>query len=79
MGHLATEFTPGGQGVLRIRSTREPVCLLLVMAVPAVLILPKRLKAPDFLAQRHNVVANQTTGSSRLGADRHVQRDSTVK
>src|SRR5258708_39864968 len=26
MGHLATEFTPGGHGVLRIGSTREPVC-----------------------------------------------------
>lgn len=28
--------------------------LLLVMAIPAVLILPKRLKSPDFLAKRHD-------------------------
>ena len=31
--------------------------LVLVMAVPAVLILPKRLKSPDFLAKRPAVVA----------------------
>jgi hypothetical protein len=37
--------------------------LLFVMAVPAVLILPKRLKSPDFLAQRHNTVVSQTTTS----------------
>jgi hypothetical protein len=33
--------------------------LILVMAVPAVLILPRRLKAPDFLAKRHNTVGAQ--------------------
>jgi len=44
--------------------------LLFVMVVPAVLILPKRLKSPDFLAQRHNVVASQTTAAARLGTDR---------
>lgn len=35
--------------------------LLLIMAVPAVLILPKRLKLPDFYAQRHHTVVGQTT------------------
>ena len=35
--------------------------LLLVVLVPAVMILPRRLKSPDFLAQRHNLtVANKT-------------------
>lgn len=33
--------------------------LLLVMAVPAVLILPKRLKSPDFLAHKHETVVSQ--------------------
>jgi hypothetical protein len=39
--------------------------LVLVMAVPAVLILPKRLRSPDFLARRHNPVVSQTAGLSR--------------
>lgn len=39
--------------------------LLLVMAIPAVLILPKRLKSPNFLAHRHNRVVSQTAGLSR--------------
>lgn len=33
--------------------------LVLVMAVPAALILPKRLKSPDFLAKRPKIVAAQ--------------------
>jgi len=33
--------------------------LILVMAVPAVLILPRRLKSPDFLAKRHNTAGAQ--------------------
>jgi len=37
--------------------------LLFVMAVPAVLILPKRLKSPDFLAQRHKMAVGQTTAA----------------
>ena len=39
--------------------------LLLVMAVPAALILPKRLHSPDFLAHRHNTAVTQTTASAR--------------
>src|SRR5208282_2806852 len=39
--------------------------LILVMAVPAVLILPKRLKSPDFLAKRHNTEVAQTTAPSK--------------
>jgi len=39
--------------------------LLLVMVVPAVLILPKRLHSPDFLAHRHNAAVTQTTSSAR--------------
>jgi hypothetical protein len=38
--------------------------LLLVMAIPAVLILPKRLHSPDFLAHRHAAVT-QASGSAR--------------
>ncbi len=39
--------------------------LVLVMAVPAVLILPKRLKSPDFLAKRRNPTVAQTTAPHR--------------
>jgi hypothetical protein len=39
--------------------------LVLVMAVPAVIILPKRLKSPDFLAKRSSPVVAQTTTPSR--------------
>jgi len=39
--------------------------LVLVMAVPAALILPKRLKSPDFLAQKPDTVVQQTTSSVR--------------
>jgi len=42
------------------------VCLLL-MLVPAVLILPKRLHSPGFLAQSHNSVASQTAASHLIG------------
>lgn len=38
--------------------------LVLVMAVPAVLILPKRLKSPDFLAKRPSSAVAQTTAPS---------------
>lgn len=38
--------------------------LILVMAVPAVLILPKRLKSPDFLAKRPSTAVVQTTAPS---------------
>ena len=39
--------------------------LVLVMAIAAVLILPKRLKSPDFLARRPKPVVRQTTASAR--------------
>lgn len=39
--------------------------LVLVMAVPAVLILPKRLHSPDFLAGEPNAVVGHTTASSQ--------------
>jgi hypothetical protein len=38
--------------------------LVLVMAVPAVLILPKRLKSPDFLVKRPSTVIAQTRAQS---------------
>ena len=38
--------------------------LVLVMAVPALLILPKRLKSPDFLAKRANTAVAQNTAPS---------------
>ncbi len=38
--------------------------LILVMAVPAALILPKRLKSPDFLAKRPSTAVVQTTAPS---------------
>ena len=37
--------------------------LLFVMAVPAALILPKRLKSPDFIAKRHKTVQGRTVAS----------------
>jgi heme/copper-type cytochrome/quinol oxidase subunit 3 len=49
--------------------------LLLLLAVPAVLILPKRLKSPDFTAQRHNTLATQTTNSLRRAADNRQHSD----
>jgi hypothetical protein len=39
--------------------------VLLVMAVAAAFILPKRLKSPDFLARRHSSTVAQMTGSPR--------------
>lgn len=39
--------------------------LVLVMAVPAALILPKRLKSPDFLAHKRNAIVQQTSTSTR--------------
>ncbi len=39
--------------------------LVLVMAVPAALILPKRLKSPDFLASRANAAVGHATASSQ--------------
>jgi hypothetical protein len=54
---------PEGTGFFASVLRANLYVLLFVMAVPAVLILPKRLKSPDFLAQRHNVAASQTADS----------------
>jgi len=53
---------PDGTGFFA-SALRANHVLLLVMLVPAVLILPKRLHSPDVFAQRHNAVAIQTTDS----------------
>jgi hypothetical protein len=39
--------------------------LVLIMAVPAVLILPKRLRSRDFLVQKHHPVVSQEVASPR--------------
>jgi hypothetical protein len=52
---------PEGTGFFTSALRANLYVLLLVMIVPAALILPKRLKSPDFLAQRHNTVVSQTT------------------
>jgi hypothetical protein len=44
---------PAGRGFFASVLRTNLYVLILVMAVPAVLILPKRLKSPDFLAKRH--------------------------
>ena len=46
---------PAGRGFFASVLRANLYVLILVMAVPAVLILPKRLKSPDFLAKRHVV------------------------
>lgn len=56
---------PAGTGFFAAALRANLYVLLLLMAVPAVLILPKRLRSPDFYAQRYHTVATQTT-SSRL-------------
>jgi len=54
---------PEGRGFFASVLRANLYVLLFVMAVPAVLILPKRLKSPDFLAQRHKMAVSQTTAS----------------
>ena len=56
---------PEGTGFFASVLRTNLYVLVLVMAVPAVLILPKRLKSPDFLAHRPNTAVSQTTVSSR--------------
>jgi hypothetical protein len=56
---------PEGSGFFASVLRTNLYVLVLVMAVPAVLILPKRLKSPDFLAHRPNTAVGQTTASSR--------------
>lgn len=52
---------PEGTGFFAAALRANLYVLLLLMAIPAVLILPKRLKSPDFYAQRHHTVVSQTT------------------
>lgn len=56
---------PEGTGFFAAALRANLYVLLLVMAVPAVLILPKRLKSPDFYAQRHTVVSQTIASYSR--------------
>lgn len=52
---------PEGTGFFAAALRANLYVLLLVMAVPAVLILPKRLRSPDFYAHRHHTAVSQTT------------------
>jgi hypothetical protein len=54
---------PEGIGFFAAALRANLYVLLLVMAVPAALILPKRLQSPDFLAQRHKMAVSQTIAS----------------
>jgi hypothetical protein len=56
---------PEGTGFFASVLRANLYVLLFVMAVPAVLILPKRLHSPDFLAHRHNAAVNQASASAR--------------
>jgi hypothetical protein len=57
---------PAGTGFFASVLRANLYVLILVMAVPAALILPKRLKSPDFLARRHMVVAGKESRSCGL-------------
>jgi hypothetical protein len=52
---------PDGPGFFESALRANLYVLILVMAVPAALILPKRLKSPDFLARRQGTAVSQTT------------------
>jgi len=56
---------PEGTNFFRSVLRTNLYILVLVMAVPAVLILPKRLKSPDFLAKRRNPTVAQTAAPHR--------------
>jgi hypothetical protein len=55
--HLSSR--PEGTGFFASVLRTNLYVLVLVMVVPAMLILPKRLKSPDFLAHRPNTVVRQ--------------------
>src|SRR5208283_1723727 len=55
---------PEGRGFFASVLRTNLYVLVMVMAVPAVIILPKRLKSHDFLAKRHSGVAVQTSAES---------------
>jgi hypothetical protein len=54
---------PEGTGFFKSVLRTNLYVLLFVMAIPAVLILPKRLKSPDFIAKRHYTGVCQTTAT----------------
>ena len=60
----ASARAPEGTGFFATVFRTNLYVLVLVMAVPAVLILPKRLKSPDFLAKRPSAAVAQTTAPS---------------
>ena len=60
---------PEGTGFFASVLRANLYVLLLVMTVPAVLILPKRLKSPDFIAKRHDTMVSQTTDLSTGAPD----------
>ncbi len=51
---------PKGKGFFPTVLRANLYALVLVMAIPAALILPKRLKSPDFLAKRHRIAIAQS-------------------
>jgi hypothetical protein len=66
---------PEGKGFFTSVLRTNLYVLVLVMAVPAVIILPKRLKSPDFLAKRHRTpVAETSTG---LNSNRFHEKGKT--
>jgi len=56
---------PEGKGFFVSVLRTNLYVLVLVMAVPAVLILPKRLKSPDFLAKRPGTPVVQASARSQ--------------
>lgn len=60
---------PEGAGFFPTVLRANLYVLLFVMVVPAVLILPKRLHSPDFLAHRHNATVTEAMATS--GGTRH--------
>lgn len=60
---------PEGMGFFATVLRANLYVLLLVMAVPALVILPKRLHSPDFLAHRLNAPVTQAVAIN--GRTRH--------
>jgi len=56
---------PEGKGFFATALRANLYVLLLVMAVPAALILPKRLHSPDFLAHGHSMAAAHASALTR--------------
>jgi len=55
---------PAGAGFFAAVLRANLYVLLLIMIVPAVLILPKRLRSPEFTAHRHNARVTQASNSA---------------